>query len=66
MDHLIDRLPVLVFRLAMVAAVGVGVGALLVGVGVTWHDASLWVLRVGIPVGGVVFVFWMIDLLRRQ
>lgn len=60
----LERFPVLVFRLALVAAAGVAVAALLVLVGMTWHDASLWVLWVGVPVGVIVLVLWVIDLLR--
>jgi hypothetical protein len=60
----LERLPVLVFRLALVATARVAVASLLVLVGVTWHDASLWVLWVGVPVGVIVLVLWVIDLLR--
>ena len=57
-DRLVERLPILVWRLALVAGVGLVAATVIVLAGGSWNWASDWVLRICLPVGLLVAALW--------
>lgn len=66
MNRWLDRIPILVFRQALVLVAAVALAAILVLLGMSWHNASRWVLWVGGSLSLLVVTAWVIGSLKEH